>query len=157
MRYTLLIVMFLLGCQNEGVNRTAQTFVNDSLIKEDKELRDSIKLVESLNKFYQLGRYSQPNNSVSFAASEKYCFVLLKATQTDYDGKEEYFNYCTKIQDFLNIGEDLKYKLMDNAQESYLGSPSGGLHKGRVTSRECFIFDTYQEASKEREKYLIRE
>ena len=153
------MLLLISGCQNSEVNIAALTFINDSLKVKDQELRDSIKLVDSLNRYYQLGQYANGSIRASITVSTlKYCFVLLKATQTEpVWGKNEYFNYCTKVQEYSNVGEDLKYRLMDDAQESYLRSPSGALHRGKVTARECFVFDSYSEASQEREKYLIQQ
>jgi hypothetical protein len=158
MRFTILIFLFLSGCKNENGSRITHSLINDSLIKVNEQLHDSIKLVDSLDKFYQLGKYAKGNNNNSIVTSEKYCFVLLKVTQTEpLWGKDEYYNYCTKIQEISTVDEDSKYRLMDDAQEIYLGSPSGTLHNGSVIERECFIFDSYQEASREREKYLIQQ
>jgi len=158
MKYLIILFLFLSGCKNENGNTSSYTLMNDSLIKADKELRDSIKLADSLDKFYQLGKYAPENNNIIKEASAKYFFVLLKVTQTEpVSGKDELYNYCTKIQEISKLGEDLKYRLMDEAQEIYLASPAGSLHNGRVTARECLIFGSYQEASKEREKYLLQQ
>jgi hypothetical protein len=94
-------------------------------------------------------------------AFPKYAFVVLEVeevTRTAYEngawnkttGK---FNSTSQIQEFKSFNEDTKYRFMDEITQHYKLTNS---REGQVNNRRCFVFNSYEEASKEREKYVIQ-
>ncbi len=44
---------------------------------------------------------------------------------------------------------------MDEAQNEFFRSGKAMVYEGQVTDRKVYTFNTYEQASKEREKYII--
>ena len=91
----------------------------------------------------------------------KYVFVFLKINQLEFDrtGIQHIvgYSYCTSIQSYDFVDEELKYRLMDNAQSEYLNSVKASAYKGKVIDRNAFVFDTYEDASKKRATFTVGE
>lgn len=106
--------------------------------------------------------YSEPTNVVTTPApsynysSTKYFFVVLKVVEDHYT--EYQTSYVTS--DILEaqsyeLDEETKYKLLDKFVKSYKNSPSGMAWKGNIKSRKIYSYDSYEEASRAREKYIM--
>ena len=137
----------------------------DSLINENR------KLSEQLSQASQREKNNAPDNSVSDNADRtnkaQYVFVVLvaKITEPYYSKllekmttKTEEYSICSQVKPFEVFNEDIKYEFMDEIQANYMkGRMQSESYSTVITSRQCLAFNTYQEASKEREKYLIAE
>lgn len=153
LKWSFLVLFF--GCNSD--NKTEERLKR--LEQENKELKEKI----STEKLYipQNNQNTSPNNNTdNQSRASKYVFVLLKTTQTEYNETsmervDRRYNICSEIERLAYVDEDMKYSLMDQVQGSYMKSASRIMDRGRVNSREVFVFDTYEEASKAREKYLV--
>ncbi|WP_159468322.1 hypothetical protein [Dyadobacter sp. 3J3] len=61
--------------------------------------------------------------------------------------------FCTPVEEYSDVSSDVKYRILDQAQNGY--SSTHHFKKEVVKDRECFVFTTYEEASKKREEFLI--
>lgn len=87
--------------------------------------------------------------------STKYIFVVLKVSHTEMGQKMSYNTVSDIIEvPAYSITEDFKYKSMDEISNAYLNSLNAKVYKGAIKSRKFLEFDSYAEASKEREKYI---
>jgi hypothetical protein len=158
----LLALLIITGVSCKGNSNTEARL--KKLEEENKELREKLEQTNNTEE----SPYSNTSNSNNYAntpdpyysQASKYVFVLLSVSQKEY--AENYmgkvtktYNYCSGIEQFPYVTEDLKYQLMDKVQSKYQNSGGAMLYDGEVNDRKVFVFDSYEQASKEREKYLI--
>lgn len=67
---------------------------------------------------------------------------------------KEYY-YTTEIKSFTNFNDDDKYKYMDECQQVSEFKIEILRNKTTIIDRECFVFDSYKDASNAREKYYL--
>ena len=146
--YFLLVIFF--SCTSNTNSDNVQRKI-EQLERENKDLKEK--------------SFDNTSNDNFVLNSKKYAFVLLEVIQveTELDKSEaiykavevsKSYNYCSGIEDFQVFNEDVKYKFMDEVQQEYMNM-NGRIYKGRVKTRNCFSFDSYEAASKERERYLV--
>jgi len=154
-----LITLMSLGCNSDKIAQ---------LEKENNELRKKVSDQEN--------DYSNERDNIETNKNDnqvkKYAMVVLSVTQREFDAEAAQssayvrdgppspyvtrkYNYCSAIKSFTNLTEDKKYEFLDEIQSLYLGSIDAKMNKGHIKSRQIFVFDTYEEASKEREQYMI--
>lgn len=148
----LMSLTVLVSCNNQGNDSDLENRIN-KLEQENKTLKET------------LTRTTQPSSSEDVnkfeSSSSNYVFTRLIVEQEEYATPDAYTkvpverNYCSMIKKYTNVDSDLKYRLMDEIQSRYLSSPVVQLKHGKVKSRECFVFATYEEASKKREEFII--
>jgi hypothetical protein len=150
--YVILLVSILaIGCQGSNKEIAALYSKMDSLQRQNSVLLERIKSIDSTKPSGLSDTFV-----VNTKSQTKYCFVVLSVSQIEpVWGKTEYYFYSTAIKEYDYVDEDTKYRLMDAAQQGYLSSWPAVEGKGRVRERKCFVFDSYEQASKEREKYLL--
>ncbi|MCF2446223.1 hypothetical protein L0657_19860 [Dyadobacter sp. CY345] len=152
--YLLLLLIFLLGCNGKQKNADLEDRIS-KLEEENRELQNKLATNTS-PPISNLPNYDNPSSPAGV-----YAFVLLTVKQEEYDASASEtnykqvvsYNYCSGIGEFSFVNNDLKYKLMDQTQLEYFKG-DGKYKNGKVGSRECFVFSTYEEASKKREEYL---
>lgn len=66
------------------------------------------------------------------------------------------FTSTSQIKEFRPFTEEAKYIFLDEVVASYKQANAGPPKDGKVLKRECLSFKTYEEASKEREKYILQ-
>ena len=159
MKYNLFVIIciFLSLLSSCNTHNTTEERLK-KLEQENKELKEKISTEQPNRSNSTNYQNTSPNYNTS--TNTKYVFVLLKTTQIERDEMtmdkiEKRYNYCSEIQNLPFISEDIKYELMDKVQRSYKNSASAIVYNGRVNSRQVFVFDSYEEASKAREKYLV--
>lgn len=97
---------------------------------------------------------------------KKYVFVVLVVSEKtgvsyDNDGVPHPFQpeekiSMTEIVEFQNqLTDEDKLKIEDQVINNYMKSASAMVNKGRIINKELFIFNSYAEASKKRNSYLI--
>lgn len=88
----------------------------------------------------------------------KYGFVVLDVVHEVIEpfGGPSYKNYIytSSVKEYKDIDEDIKYKILDEFQ-NYYAHGEGYIHNGTVKNRKILLFNTYSEASREREKYTM--
>jgi hypothetical protein len=150
----LLLLIFLFSC----TNKRKEAELEDRLAKLEK---DNKELQDKLN-FTTEAPVEEQQIPESTIAENNYVFVKLVVEQeepkfgspeTDYKQSVTY-NYCSEILKLASFDSELKYTLMDDVQQNYYRS-KGQFYNGKVKSRECFVFSSYEEASKKREEYLM--
>jgi hypothetical protein len=165
--YILIVVLIFFsscnsGKKNESPNSKLLQKI-DSLDKENKKLAEQL----SATRQQTIANESQPasiqNNSS--VAKGNYAFVVLSVKITEpyfsellqkKTTKTEDYSICSKVRQFDIFNDDLKYQFMDDIQNEYMkGRMQGGSYSTKIANRQCFAFNTYEEASKEREKYLL--
>jgi hypothetical protein len=73
----------------------------------------------------------------------------------DHTFEKESIYYTTQVNQLSNYNDNVKYRLLDEVVANYKKSPSGMLYKGSIKKRNIYLFDTYEQASKAREKYIM--
>ncbi|GAB3422015.1 hypothetical protein [Niabella aquatica] len=132
----------LLDSLSRDVEKTA-----DSAAQAISKAAEEMKLgIQSDNKALQS----------SITNSTKYIFVVLEVSE---DNGLEIKNYYV-TSDILEMSEfeldeNNKYKLLDDYVKSYKRSPSGSVYKGKIKSRKIYNYETYEKASKAREKFIM--
>jgi hypothetical protein len=78
-------------------------------------------------------------------------------TQNGINDMHENVNYtiCSKIIEVGLFTETEKYQLLDKVQTAYINSANAQVYEGKVLNRQCYEFNTYEEASKQREKFTM--
>jgi hypothetical protein len=149
-------ILFLGGCTGPDKDQQIKSLTEQNA--EFKEENDSLR-----SNVYLLRTSIDSINYVKRNTPSKFEFVILYVTQdalviADHVEDAQFFKYCTEIKKFPEINEDLEYQLMDGAQsyyqEYYMGAGSGRRH---ITDRKCLVFDSYAEASKERQRLLTNQ
>jgi hypothetical protein len=153
----LFLLISLLGCNNEKKNNELEKRLTE-LEAENQALKEAITAPDT-------DPIRIPSNTVddNFAhPSKTFAFVLLVVEQQEENPKHldsrmydlYKFNLCSGIQELDYIDDNIKYKLMDEIQADYYNGKAR-FNRGKVLSRECLTFNSYKEASIEREKYLV--
>lgn len=115
-------------------------------VEKEKEVTDGAAFNRNIDKLRESG-FDSPSPKLESTSKIK---------------KFRYY-YVTDIKTLNNPTEDDKYRLMDEVQTDPMvkyNIQSYQTHNGidyRIVDRKCLVFDTYSEASKEREKYSIKE
>jgi hypothetical protein len=137
-------LMYFTACQNsKSGEEEMKEHELQVLRQENNTLKERIKEYE----------LRHPSTSV------KHVFVVLNVTQEEFNTNgysHHQYVVTTGIESYNYIDETLKYKILDQAQQSYLQNFKRQVDKGTVNKRELLVFDSYEEASKEREKYTIK-
>lgn len=145
-------LILLVSCDGQKKDSDLETRLN-------KLEQENEKLKEKLENTPETTNSGIPYNSEP--ASTSYVFTRLIVEQEEYASPNAYTkvpveqNYCSMIKEFPRVDSDLKYRLMDEIQSRYLSSPVAQLKHGKVKNRECFVFATYEEASKKREEFIV--
>lgn len=159
----LIVCLLSIGCnskQEKAENDSKLSTKVDSLINENRKLNEQLsKTPQQITPNDSIAQPDQEKSSIE-TNKEKYGFVLLKVVVNNgYERigdnmlpKLELRNVCSQIKTFSLFNEDVKYQFMDEFQSHYMTGSMGTTLK----TRECFAFNSYEEASKEREKYLIQ-
>ncbi len=160
--------------------------LNDKISKIEKD-KESIKDIKSTQTQSEINSTQNSSNSNSssndfsdngITTNKKYAFVLLSIVKKEFNreqlnmdlemerttGKEvpekgyrfENYSVTSKIQTFNNFNEDIKYKFIDDVQNN-LKNSAIALNMESVKNRQCFVFNTYKEASIARAKYTTEE
>lgn len=137
----------------------------DSLINENRKLTEQLSQASQKEKNSTNDIPTTPEN-ITESNQSKYAFVVLiaKITEPYYSSllekmttKTEEYSICSQVKSFDGFNEDIKYQFMDEFQANYMkGRIQGDSYSTVISSRQCLAFNSYQEASKEREKYLIK-
>ncbi|HHM0730170.1 TPA: hypothetical protein ACRFJD_003209 [Elizabethkingia anophelis] len=56
-----------------------------------------------------------------------------------------------------DVTDEQKAKMEDLMISNYLNSTSAQVYNGRIISKETFVFDTYMDASRKRNTFLVEE
>ncbi len=83
-----------------------------------------------------------------------YYFIVLEIVE-DHHTSRQRLNWTTSVKTIGVLNDDLKYRLLDQEVSNYKNSPNGIVYNGSIKKREIFLFNSYQEASKAREKYIM--
>jgi len=143
-------LLSMLGCNNQQKENKLESRLNN-LEQENKALKEKLNRVPQVSEL-------EAEKPVDTIFKSQYAFTRLVVEQEEYDFsdghlKTEAYNVCSSIEEFSNVDNDLRYKLLDQAQQKYLTNSQH--KKGSVKSRDCFVFLSYEEASKKREEFLI--
>jgi len=88
---------------------------------------------------------------------KKFVFAIFTFEKTNSDSynksKSEIFYRITEIKEFNNFNEEMKYRFMDNYMNDAMLKLKMEYLKENLKDRQCFAFNSYLEASSEREKY----
>lgn len=118
------------------------------------------------------------DNYNSNIRNEKFAFVVLSLHKKEFDTDKwrddldleqrlgtnmkdkglkivEYY-VTSPIVTFNKFDDDIKYNFMDEVQSNYRRN-SFSADPGKITKRECFVFDNYKDASLARSKYTTNE
>lgn len=144
----------------------------NSLQNENREKQAQIseqKLeIEKLNrKVFALEQNRNNDNSNDFENSngseidnpnqllnKQYYFIVLKITEKRIMNIEDFYS-VTEVNEIGNFSESIRYKLLDKVVSNYMNSIDAKLYEGSVKQRNFYLFNSYIEASKAREKYII--
>ncbi len=121
---------------------------------QEKQIKD---LEERINKIEteKPSSYKNVSDNQPTHTNSQYYFILLKVKE-QHGLILQSLNYSSEVTEITNYNESIKYKLLDNAVSNYKSSMGAAVYNGSIYSREIFLFDTYEAASKEREKYIMR-
>jgi hypothetical protein len=133
MRYLLIFFLFVSCKNNSDKNDTARI---DSILNENEKLKRELNENDS-KKSEQVDSENKSN--------EKYYYVLITYTTSGVLNEESYISW-TDIKTVKNLNEEIKYRLMDEAEKDFLNYPKVGFRG--IKKREFFSFDSYLEASK---------
>lgn len=145
-----LLCMLLVILINSCKNNETENLKYEIKIKQQM-INDLTKRVSELE--YEL--HDLKIDSINLANnSTKYYFVVLRVTE-DHITTKEPLNYTSVINEINEYNETIKYKILDEISYQYKRSPAGIAWKGSINDRQIYIYSTYEEASKEREKYFM--
>lgn len=127
------------------------------------------ELIKTLHEFtdnktpYATPSY-QNREEVKIAIPSTYAFVLLEVEEVTgfttangfLENKTQRFNYTSLVKEFKPFNEEVKYQFLDEIVGEYKLNRGGVPTSGKILKRECFVFNSYEEASKEREKYVLQ-
>jgi len=107
----------------------------------------------------------EKSNNYPESISKKYVIVYLKTidnTGSGYDEDGIYQTFLpvekdnvTGVSEYEYFDETEKAKLEDMVVSKYINSIDAKVNKGRIISKKTYIFDTYIEASKKRNEFLM--
>lgn len=100
---------------------------------------------------------SKEQSPSEYSVESKYGFVYLLSEENEFTGggyAKRNRVYCSSIEQYNSISEDIKYQALDKYQEKFMKSSDRITSPGKIKKRQFYYFDTYAEASKAREKLL---
>ena len=154
MKKILLFAFFISSCQS---NKENESLKNDNLVKQrviDEQQRQINSLQERLTTLESHSNDQNVEGIASFSNSQYY-FIVLQVSEERFSEGEQHFYFVTQINEIMDYNENLKYKLLDDVVLTYKNSSNASLFNGSVKKRNIYLFSSYQEASKAREKYVI--
>ncbi|MDF2552866.1 MAG: DnaJ domain [Chryseobacterium sp.] len=153
-----IIILFVRGCNNNHTSAEANTIYDTidstSIPKERNFIVDTTSSIENIKS--DSSTYSSPITENKSYYGIAIFYLKSKQSKSVYivDKYYEQYDYtktASEIFELTDISEDEKYKKLDQIQkEKFLDSNSFY----NITNRELKIFDSYAEASIEREKIL---
>lgn len=156
----ILQALLLLSCQSNKSD--TETLQQDNVQKQniiDEQQKQIARLEQRLNSLETKSNSHNTNssfengyNSASYAT--QYYFIVLEVVENHVMDKRKMF-YTTQVNQISNYSENTKYKLLDEVVSSYKNSPSARVYEGDVKKRNIYLFGSYEEASKAREKYIM--
>ena len=162
-----LYALTLSSCTNPVDKNELETqnenLINENQIKQskiDEQERQINQLEDRLNKLEETQKsepvINTPNsyNEDYSNYSGQYYFVVLEVTE-DHIVEKQNLYYTTQVNQLNNYNDNVKYRLLDEVVTNYKKSPSGMAYKGNVKKRNIYLFDSYEQASKAREKYIM--
>ncbi|MFN3022045.1 hypothetical protein ACK1KB_13880 [Chryseobacterium sp. TY3] len=166
MKKQLLFVLFstllLISCQNnekqqelDNKNQILQTANREQKSTIDAQSQKINQLEERLSKLEENKQDlqdSQPNDFSNY--SGQYYFIVLEIEEFHYPNTEKFF-YTTKVNQLSNYDDNIKYQLLDEVVSNYKNSVNAKVYKGSVNNRNIYLFNTYEQASQAREKYIM--
>ena len=156
----LAITFLLLSCDNSKNQNKLEEEIRNKQNTIDLQQIQIIQLEERINR---LENNTSNNSNDNYAPNEnqnnanyfgQYYFIVLEVIE-DHVFEKENFYYTTQVNQLSNYNENVKYRLLDEVVTEYKRSPSGIAYKGNVKKRNIYLFDTYEQASKAREKYIM--
>lgn len=84
----------------------------------------------------------------------QYYFIVLDIVENHYTSRQR-FTWTTSVKTIGVLNDELKYRLLDQEVSNYKNSANGIVYNGSIKKREIYLFNSYQEASKAREKYIM--
>jgi len=160
----ILIVLLFLGaallssCDNSTQTQKLTRENQEKQEKIDEQTKEINRLEERLSKIE-----NQQNSEPSYNGKEEgnnsnygsqYYFVVLEVIEKHYPNNEQFY-YTTQVNQISNYNDNIKYRLLDEVVTKYKNSPSGMAFNGNVRKRDIYLFNSYEEASKAREKYIM--
>lgn len=98
---------------------------------------------------------SQLNNNLNYSTTEnQYYFIVLEIIEDRTFDKQEFY-YTTQVNQIKIYNESIKYQLLDEVVSDYKNSARGSVYNGTVKNRNIYLFNSYENASKAREKYIM--
>lgn len=134
-------MMAVMNDQLTVVQKTA-----DSLLKNKTQKVDSTKRTTIVNEIHQ-----------QIQQNKKFVFVVLSVHEQTTHGLEierfENKQLVSGIAELENYNDDTRARIEDDLIQQYKMSP----WSGDIVSKQTFAFDSYSEASKKRNMYIIEE
>lgn len=158
--FLLATTLLLLSCENSNNQKKLQEDNQNKQNTIDEQQRQITQLEERLNRLENNTSNSNTDNYVPTENQNnsnyygQYYFIVLEVIE-DHTFEKESFYYTTQVNQLSNYNDNIKYRLLDEVVSDYKKSPSGMVYKGSVKKRNIYLFDTYEQASKAREKYIM--
>lgn len=147
--------------QTDQINRLEERLNRIENEKIDEQTNQIDRLEQRANRIEnkQITEPSYNNEESSYSNyGNQYYFIVLEVTVThnysnNYSNDEQFY-YTTQVNQLSNYNDNVKFRLLDDVVTQYKSSPHGMVNKGSISKRDIFLFNSYEEASKAREKYL---
>jgi hypothetical protein len=172
------VALIITGCNNGDekaqLQKQIQQLTIENNTKQDKidvQEKTLSALNERMNNLEQ-AQAPQPSGPIANSTPEptnagnqntygkKYYFIVLNVREVEaysarMDGQKEVsrYYYVSSVGELDYVDEDVKYKLMDEMVVRY--KQTDWNNSKSIDKRRIYLFDSYQSASKAREKYVI--
>lgn len=145
--FLILITTLITSCNNKEVeNLKYENKINQQVIS---ELRSQITELE----------HKISDIQIDSIIGKKFVFAVFTIEEKSLDSynnpQPEIYYKITEIKEFNDFNEEMKYRYMDNCMNDPVLKLKMEYLKQNLKNRQCFVFNSYSEASAEREKYSM--
>ena len=154
--FIVVLVLFCSSCEKSKTQALQAENVEKQNRIEEQQKQIS-RLEERLSALEETNKNSMPsseNNYNSGIQSSQFYFIVLEVVENHISEKRQMY-YTTQVNQISSYNDNIKYQLLDEVVSNYKNSPSGRVYEGSVKSRNIYLFNNYEDASKAREKYIM--
>ncbi|MDF2831985.1 MAG: hypothetical protein K0Q82_1091 [Chryseobacterium indoltheticum] len=151
--YLLIFNTILLSCNNDFKYEKENLELKNQILEKERQLDFYKNQLSELENRLQVLEFDKDQNRKSDDSNQlgnvTYYFVVLNVIDERPTMKTKQVIYTSDVDEVMKYSSELKYKILDKIVADY----KNRYIYGDVTKREIYTFNTYEEASIEREKF----
>jgi hypothetical protein len=171
--FSIILLLGLFSCQSEEPETEVlqdesvqeETVVQDQALVEEQQNTIEAQRMQIAQLEQRLGALERQSSMVTNTSTKEteqstpfngtqYFFMVLEVVEDHIYEKRKMY-YTSRVNEISNYDDNIKYRLLDEFVSVYKNSADGMVYKGNVKKRNVHLYNSYEEASRAREKYIM--